>query len=54
MKKALVLFLVLCSVVSFAVAKPRTTQLQNAKGHLLWDETDGVFRCVGSATNCDF
>lgn len=54
MKKALALFLVLFSVLSFAVAKTQNAQLQAAKGHLLWDDTDGVFRCVGSAVNCDF
>jgi hypothetical protein len=54
MKKLASLILVLVLTLTLGVGILTAMQPPEATGHLDWDSTDKVWRCVGSPINCDF
>jgi hypothetical protein len=46
--------LALGAIVGPAVTTVAAGEIVPEKHHLLWDSTDGVWRCVGSSSNCEF
>lgn len=49
-----VIFALVAALVIGLLLPSQAKANPNAKGHLLFDDVDKVFRCLGSPTNCDF
>lgn len=52
MKKVILLTIVVASALALAYSGVNEQSIAAAKGHLIFDDVDGVYRCLGSASNC--
>lgn len=52
MKKLVLLAILAVSAMVLAYSGIKSQSVATAKGHLIFDDIDGVYRCLGSASNC--
>jgi hypothetical protein len=52
--KAWFFALALVAIVGPAVTTVAAGEIVPEKHHLIYDQTDGVWRCLGSSSNCEF